>query len=287
MADRRAGAPRSRTTIRGDRWPGVGGARGCPVHERPRDPSRDRADPPTDGSVFTAILALLICPVSAALLSDAFFSRTFVGALSRRLMIVAVSTGLPLTHFVRQACHHLAGTLLSAVSCFPLLITFLLLARASIAYSVACCYAGKKILVSEFLALLRGKWRRLVSTYLWAFYPALLAVLAFSIVYAHTIIVCNLASVISVLEDKSGLEALLRSICLVRGQTQAGLMIFLGRRLEWLLSKDCLNTDAVFYFTCRSSSIEELSWNSDTPVEDSRSHLNRQIFFFYLRFRDE
>ncbi|CAA7393499.1 unnamed protein product [Spirodela intermedia] len=286
-----------------------------------------------DGSIFTAILSLLICPVSAALLSDAFFSRTLVGVLSRRLMIVAVSTGLPLTHFVRQACHHLAGTLLSALSCFPLLITFLLLARASIAYSVACCYAGKKILVSEFLALLRGKWRRLVSTYLWAcaaifsclplfavmlsivcnffsllgyppeivVYPALLAVLAFSIVYAHTIIVCNLASVISVLEEKSGLEALLRSICLVRGQTQAGLMIFLGSTIgmafveglfehrvktisygdgssrlweapllvlmySFVVLVDSMMS-AVFYFTCRSSSIEELSWNSDTPVE--------------------
>uniref|UniRef100_A0A1D1XW16 WD repeat-containing protein 17 n=1 Tax=Anthurium amnicola TaxID=1678845 RepID=A0A1D1XW16_9ARAE len=286
-----------------------------------------------DGTTFAAILLLLVCPVSAALLSDVLVSRTLVGGLAHRFLLVAGSSGLPLTHLVRQLCHHLAGTLLSAASCFPLLLTFLLLARACIAYSVACCYARKKVLASEFLALVRKIWGRLLSTYLWvcgailsclgifllllfvvcnAFsligyppelivYPAFLAVLAFSVTYAHTIIVCNLASVISVLEEWSGLQALLRSIYLVRGQTRAGLLIFLGstigmafveglfeHRVKTLSYGDGSSRiwegpllvmmysfvvlvdsmmSSVFYFTCRSSNMEELNEIGDSVNE--------------------
>ncbi|MQL91081.1 hypothetical protein Taro_023689 [Colocasia esculenta] len=282
-----------------------------------------------DAPTFAAILALLVCPVSAALLSDALVSRPLVGALARRLMLVAASSGLPLTHFVKQLCNHLAGALLSAASCFPLLLTSLLLARAAVTYSVACCYAGKRVVTHEFWALVLRTWRRLLSTYLWVcgailsclglflliliivcngfalmgyppeviIYPALLAVLAFSVMYAHTIIVCNLAGVISVLEERSGLEAFLRSIYLVRGQTQAGLLIFLGstigmafveglfeHRVKTLSYGDGSSRiwegpllvlmysfvvlvdsmmSSVFYFTCRSSNMEELNGNSD------------------------
>lgn len=100
--------------------------------------------------------------------------------------------------------------------------------------------------------------------------------------YAHTIIVCNLATMISVLEDLSGPLALLRSVHLIKGQTQAGLLMFLGSTIgmafvEGLFEhrvKDCLlimmysfvvlvdsMMSAVFYFTCRSSSMELLNGN--------------------------
>jgi len=132
-------------------------------------------------------------------------------------------------------------------------------------------------------------------------YPALLVVLIFSMVYAHTIIVCNLASVISVLEDVSGPRAILRSVSLVKGQTQAGLLIFLGstigmafveglfeHRVKTLSYGDGSSRiwegpllvimysfvvlvdsmmSAVFYFTCRSSSIEVSNMNGHALEE--------------------
>ncbi|KAH0451093.1 hypothetical protein IEQ34_021785 [Dendrobium chrysotoxum] len=281
----------------------------------------------TDPSTFMTILALLICPVSAALLSNFLIDQAIVTALGRRLMLLAVTSGLPSTHFVKQICHHLAGTIVSSTFCFPFLITFLLLARACIAYSVACNYAGKKVIATEFMGMARRIWRSLVSTYIWVcaaivgclavfiilivvvcnslaalgyppeiiVYPALLTVLAFSVAYAHTVIVCNLASVISVLEDASGPKALLRSVRLVKGQTQAGLLIFLGsvigfsfveglfeHRVKTLSYGDGSSRiwegpllvlmysfvvlvdsmmSAVFYFTCRSSGMGALSGN--------------------------
>ncbi|KAI0493225.1 hypothetical protein KFK09_027501 [Dendrobium nobile] len=65
----------------------------------------------TDPSTFMTILALLICLVSAALLSNFLIDQAIVTVLGRRLMRLAVTSGLPSTHFVKQICHHLAGTI--------------------------------------------------------------------------------------------------------------------------------------------------------------------------------
>lgn len=175
----------------------------------------------------------------------------------------------------------------------------------------------------EFFAAVRPIWRCILFTYLWIcaaisacvvlflallllvcnlcailgyppeiiVYPALLVVLVFSIVYAHTIIVCNLAGVVSVLEEISGLRAFLRSVRLIRGKRQVGLLMFLGSTIgmgfvqglfehrvktvsygdgssrlwegpllvfmySFVVLVDSMMS-AVFYFTCRSSIIEE------------------------------
>ncbi|KAK8943413.1 hypothetical protein KSP40_PGU007782 [Platanthera guangdongensis] len=281
----------------------------------------------SDPSTFTAILLLLICPVSAALLSNFLIDQRIGAFLGRRLMLLAVTSGLPPAHFVKQICHHLAGTVVSSAVCLPLLITLLLLARACIAYSVACNYAGKKVVASEFMVVVHKIWRNLALTYIWVcaaimgclavfitllvsvcnslsvlgyppeiiVYPALLTVLGFSIAYAHTIIVSNLAGVISALEDASGPRAFLRSVRLIKGQTQAGLLIFLGSTIglafveglfehrvktlsygdgssriwegpllvlmySFVVLVDAMMS-AVFYFTCRSSGMKGLSGN--------------------------
>ncbi|XP_078155267.1 uncharacterized protein LOC144551247 [Carex rostrata] len=277
-----------------------------------------RCDPHT----FTSILFLLICPVSAALLSNAFLASSLNQDLARRLILLCVTSGLPLTNFLNQVCHYLAGTIIASITCFPLLISLLLLARSSVSYAVACIYAGKKFVSEEFLATYRRVWTRLVKTYLYtclaislclvlflvllivvcnAFsilmyppeivvYPALITLLVFSIVYAHTIVVCNLAGVIAVLEESYGVQALLRSVKLIKGQTQVGLLIFLSsaiglafveglfeHRVKTLSYGDGSDRiwegpllimmysfvvlvdsmmSAVFYFTCRSSCVE-------------------------------
>ncbi|KAG0458542.1 hypothetical protein HPP92_023699 [Vanilla planifolia] len=204
----------------------------------------------SDPSTFMSILVLLIFPVSAAMLSNFLISQPVVGAVGRSMLLLAISCGLPPARFLKQTCQHLAGTIVSSAICFPFLITFLLLARACIAYSVASNYASKKVVPTEFMGMVRRIKGRLLCTYIWVcaailgcltifivlvfavcssfsflgyppeitIYPALLTVIGFSVAYAHTIIVCNLANVISVLEDASGFRALLRAVCLVRGR---------------------------------------------------------------------
>ena len=121
-------------------------------------------------------------------------------------------------------------------------------------------------------------------------YCAMLVGLVFSVVFANAIIICNIAMVISVLEDVSGAQAMLRSSILIKGQTQVGLLIFLGstigmafveglfeHRVKTLSYGDGSSRvwegpllvvmysfvvlidsmmSAVFYFSCRSSNME-------------------------------
>ncbi|KAI3817364.1 hypothetical protein L1987_11154 [Smallanthus sonchifolius] len=211
-------------------------------------------------SGFMAIGALLICPVSAVLLSNVLVDQSIVKRLAIRLLLVAKSSGLPLRPFVEHSCQKFSETAISTIMCFPLYITLLLLSKAAVVYTVDCTYSRKTFDSSKFYVIIRKIWRRIVSTYLLVctviigcltlflvlltgvscllsvigISPDLIACagiivgLLFSVLFANAVIVCDLSMVISVLEDVSGSEAVLRSSVLIRGQTQVGLMIFLG-----------------------------------------------------------
>lgn len=271
---------------------------------------------------FMMIAALLICPVSAILLSNVLVDQSIVKRLTIRLLLVAKASGLPLRPFIKQSCHRFSEMAVSSAMCFPLFITLSLLSKAAVVYSVDCTYSRKKADFSKFLVIIRKIWRRLGSTYLlvcavivgcitlfcvilvavcstfyvigfWpelSLYSAMMVGVVFSVVFANAIIICNIAIVISVLENVSGPQALLQSSVLVRGQTQVGLLIFLGstigmafveglfeHRVKTLSYGDGssriwegpllvimysfvvlidLMMSAVFYYSCRSYSME-------------------------------
>lgn len=209
---------------------------------------------------FMAILAVLICPVSAVLLSNVLVNQSLVKTLTFRLLLVAKSSGLALKPFIIHSCQKLSEMVISAIMCFPLFITLSLLSKAAVVYSVDCTYSRKRFDSLKFYVIIRKIWKRIVFTYLWVcallsscltlfivllvivscvfflmgfpsdliLYPAMVVGLIFSIIIANAIIICNIAIVISVLEDVSGPQALLRSSSLIKGQTQVGLLIFLG-----------------------------------------------------------
>lgn len=213
-----------------------------------------------NASGFMAVAALLICPVSAVLLSNVLVDHSLVKRLTVRLMLISKSSGLPLRPFIKQSCQKFAEMAISSLTCFPLYITLSLLSKAAIVYSVDCSYSRKKFDTSKFYGIICRIWWRLVSTYMWVcmvivgclavfflilaavcntfsiigfspdliVYGAMAVGLVFSVVFANAIVVCNIAIVISVLEDVSGPEALLRSGVLIKGQTHVGLLIFLG-----------------------------------------------------------
>lgn len=216
---------------------------------------------------FLGIVALLICPVSAVLLSNILVERSIVKRLTVRLLLVAKSSGLPLKPFIKQSCQKFAETVISSAVCFPFYVTLSLLSKAAIFYSVDCTYSRKRFNPTKFCMIVTKIWKRLVLTYLWTcllitgcltlflvvlvavgslfsvigfgseliVYTAMIVGLLFSVLFANAIIICNIAVVISVLEDISGPEALLRSSILIRGQTQVGLLIFLGSTIGMAL----------------------------------------------------
>ncbi|XP_076934519.1 uncharacterized protein LOC143600838 [Bidens hawaiensis] len=210
---------------------------------------------------------------------------------------------------------------------FPLYITLLLISKAAIVYTVDCTYSRKTFDSSKFYVVFRNIWKRAVSTYLivcsvitgcvglflvlvygissvlsvvgfsheFITYGTILFGLLFSVVFANAVIICDLSMVISVLEDVSGSEALLRSSVLIRGQTQVGLMIFLGSTIGMALIEGLFEhrvktlsygdgssriwegpllvvmysfvvlidfmMSAVFYFSCKSYSLEHAALN--------------------------
>lgn len=213
-----------------------------------------------NSSGFMITAAVLICPVSAILLSNLVVDQHIVNKLTYRLLLVAEVCGLPLTSFVTLSCHKFSEMVLSLTMCFPLFITSSLLSKAAVVYSVYCTYSRKKVEISKFFVIVRKIWKKVLVTYLcvcmvivgcimlffvllvavcsavsaiWfspdlVFYAAIVVGLVFSVVYANAIVICNIGIVISVLEDVSGAQALFRSGVLIRGQTQVGLLIFLG-----------------------------------------------------------
>lgn len=211
-------------------------------------------------SGFMAIGAILICPVSAVLLSNVLVDQSIVKRLAIRLLLVAKASGFPLSSFIKHSCYKVSESVVSAVMCFPLYVTLLLVSKAAVVYTVDCTYSRKTFDSSKFYVIIRKIWRRIVTTYLLVCtvvtgclalflvllagvsrlfsvfgispdltaYTAVIFGLVFSVFFANAVIICDLSMVISVLEDVSGSEALLRSSVLIRGQTQVGLMIFLG-----------------------------------------------------------
>ncbi|KAK7836118.1 hypothetical protein CFP56_022914 [Quercus suber] len=165
--------------------------------------------------------------------------ESIVKRLTVRLLLVAKSSGLPLRPLVKQSCQHFAGMMVSSAFCLPLYITL----SFCVVYSVDCTYSKKKFDVSKFYVIIVQIWRRIVSTYMWvcmlvvgcvtllcvlliavctAFaviglspdlivYAAMVLAIFLSVVFANAIVICNIAIVISVLEDVSGPQALLRS----------------------------------------------------------------------------
>ncbi|KAF2299146.1 hypothetical protein GH714_030791 [Hevea brasiliensis] len=286
-----------------------------------------------NSSSFMIIAALLICPVSAIVLSNVFVAQSIVKRLTIRLLLVAKSGGLPLRPFVKHSCHHFSEMAVSSTVCFPLFITLSLLSKVAVVYSVDCTYSRKRVDALKFCMVICKIWRRIVSTYLWAcmmivgcvtlfcvlllaicssfsvigfspelnLYAAIMVGLVFSVVFANAIIIYNIAIVISVLEDVSGPHALLRSSILIRGQTQVGLLIYLGstigmafveglfeHRVKTLSYGDGTSRiwegpllvimfsfvvlidmmmSAVFYFSCRSYRLEASDAESQSILE--------------------
>ncbi|CAN4124535.1 unnamed protein product [Withania somnifera] len=211
-------------------------------------------------NVFLTIAALLICPVSAVLLSNFLVDQSVVKKLSNRFLLLAKSCGLPLEPFIKQSCQKFSEMVISAVMCFPLYVSLLLMSKAAIVYSVDCTYSRKNFDSRKFCIIVTKIWKRITVTYMWVcmvitgcvtlfvvllvvvssvfsvmgfppdliLYPAMIVGIIFSIVLANAMIICNIAIVISVLEDDSGPKALLRSSSLIKGQNQVGLLIFLG-----------------------------------------------------------
>ncbi|KAL1812456.1 hypothetical protein ACET3Z_022521 [Daucus carota] len=134
-------------------------------------------------------------------------------------------------------------------------LIFSLLSTSAVVYSIACIYANRSISsFSKVISIVPKVWKRLMITFIvtYAFtfvylvvvivtlylclansgtVPALLS-LVLLIVYAigivYLTIVWQLASIVTVLEDSSGVKAMKKSRKLIRGKFWVALAVFVG-----------------------------------------------------------
>jgi len=172
-------------------------------------------------------------------------------------------------YFTQLFYHKLSETILSYVLCFPFLATFSLWARAAVAHTVADTYASHRPSWHRLIQQLPKLWKRLVETYIWVCllilgFNALMFVLMsaiingvyvlglpavwgigdficggilYAIVFAHAMIVCNLATVVCVMEADCcyGLDAVFKAMYLIRGRTQIALLMALVANMSLAL----------------------------------------------------
>ncbi|CAH9128967.1 unnamed protein product [Cuscuta epithymum] len=207
-----------------------------------------------------SIMALLIFPVSALLLSNVLVNQSLVKKLTVRILLGLRSSGISLRPFIEQLVHKFSEMVVATAVSFPLCATSLLLSKAAIIYSVNCTYSREHFDALKFYVIITKIWKRIIFTYLWVctaisgcftlfivilvaitalfsisgfpsisiLYPSIVLVAIFSIIIANCIVICNIAIVISVLEDVAGLQALLKSNSLIKGKTRVGVLMFFG-----------------------------------------------------------
>lgn len=129
-----------------------------------------------------------------------------------------------------------------------------LLSTSAVVYTIACIYTAKDISFKKVMSVVPKVWKRLMVTFIWNFIIVLaynvVAVLAFlmtmflfppgffaamimvflSVIYLVGIVyigvIWHLASVISVLEETYGLNAMIKSHSLIQGKTGVSMALF-------------------------------------------------------------
>ncbi|EFJ33880.1 hypothetical protein SELMODRAFT_82741 [Selaginella moellendorffii] len=213
-------------------------------------------------SLFFWVAALLATPFSIVVLSQAWITSPVVENWAARIEASALATrgGVWFLPSYRAACFKLVDNLVSHAFQLPFYITLAIPARATISWAVALLYSSRKFHLHSFLRAAALKvCLRAIATYLWicavmlacttlilsllvvvtTFFQALgLSVdilflivaticLAFSLLFAHLVIISNLSITISMLEDIQGRAALMKAILILRGRTQVGLLLFI------------------------------------------------------------
>ncbi|PON32035.1 hypothetical protein PanWU01x14_364830, partial [Parasponia andersonii] len=141
-------------------------------------------------------------------------------------------------------------------ACFTLFLVFSLLSTSVLTYTIACIYEGSKVSFKKVISVFPKVWKRLLITDLctivafllyiivmFAFLRALglfissngnfssltislILTLLLSLGLVYLSVLWQLASVVSMLEDESGLQAMNKSMALTKGKRWNAFIIF-------------------------------------------------------------
>lgn len=195
--------------------------------------------------ILSQITLALILPLSFIFLTHDGISRL----LHRRIKLKEYH------HLSDQASFERVVYILFKALYFTFLLIFSLLSTSAVVYTVACVYTSREITFRKVMSVVPKVWKRLMLTFLCTFlgffaYNILFGVVLFWWVFnlsddsvfgmmsfwfilvsylvgfVYMTIIWQLASVITVLEDSYGLNAMIKSKNLIKGKLMVAIVIF-------------------------------------------------------------
>lgn len=217
--------------------------------------------------VFTATAAILVLPVSAsALLTQTLAPSSFPALqnLSSRLRLLFEAAGFPASsEFFMLLNAKIIQTIFSFTFTLPFTLTFLLLAKASIVHMVHCF--PRRIITPPPLSSSLRVYLALLQTHVFNSFIILSAnaavlsvlflafniidalgisssnaifafsvggVILYSVVLANVMVVCNLATIVSAVENCSGYLPALKACVLISGKAASAMTLAMPANLS-------------------------------------------------------
>ncbi|XP_074308605.1 uncharacterized protein LOC141643368 [Silene latifolia] len=210
--------------------------------------------------IFTKLTLTLIFPLSIIFLAHDGFS-TFLSQkiITNEDTLDTTQLGTPaFNDEFNKISSELTTLWLIKLVYLLIALVFSLLSTSAIVYTVACIYTGKDISYKKVMSVVPKVWKRVMVTFLWSFgimlvynlvfsiaiiillslthYPDislsdLIVILIISLFYiigfVHMSVTWQLATVISVMEDTYGIQAMAKSRTLIKGKSGSSAVIFL------------------------------------------------------------
>ncbi|KAK4774001.1 hypothetical protein SAY87_029020 [Trapa incisa] len=145
---------------------------------------------------------------------------------------------------------------LSKFAYFTFVLLLSLLSTSAVVYTIACIYTGKDVTFMKVMRVVPRVWKRLVVTFLWSFLvffiynlffggvalaialfigsfssfitAIVILLILYLVGFAYMAMIWQLASVISVLEDNYGRQAVVKSKDLIKGRVRVSVGCFAG-----------------------------------------------------------
>ncbi|KAF5444640.1 hypothetical protein F2P56_033759 [Juglans regia] len=208
--------------------------------------------------ILSQITLALVIPLSFIFLvhmevSDLLFSRI----IHNEIVLDETRAGTPKHNKVSDVVNSEWITFwLFKVAYFTFLLIFSLLSTSAIVYTIACIYTGREVTFKKVMSVVPKVWKRLMVTFIctyiaffaYNFVAILIGIIsvfvlidsesryflqiliAMGILYlvgfVYMTIVWQLASVVTVLEDSCGVQAMLKSKALLKGKMWVATVIF-------------------------------------------------------------
>ncbi|KAF3439395.1 hypothetical protein FNV43_RR17672 [Rhamnella rubrinervis] len=236
--------------------------------------------------IFSQITLSLILPLSFVFLAHIEVSQILLGKIiSNESDMMETEVGSRRYNRLNDVVASEWSTyfLIKAVY-FTFLLIFSLLSTSAVVYTIACVYTGREVTYRKVMSVVPKVWKRVMVTFLctfvafFAYHVVALILLVIWIILAgfsyhflmvglvlllilyfaglvYMTLVWHLASVVSVLEDARGVQAMNKSQALMQGKMWVAISIFLILGLASYgvqLFLFGLVIQTVLYFVCKS-----------------------------------